>query len=121
MGSLTRPIIIGRNGQLYYLSMPGLICSGASCSLNTYCFSPNTSLPRALSNIACRQYAVKMKLRVINIVSKLTDCLHCIQPYRWYVELLVHPEAIANKTGFDGLSPKILFYKSVKVLKPSMI
>ena len=31
-----------------------------------------------------------------------------------YVELLVHPEAIAKKIVFDGLTPKILFYKSFK-------
>ena len=28
---------------------------------------------------------------------------------------------IVNKIGFGGLAPKILFYKSVKVLKPFMI
>ena len=37
------------------------------------------------------------------------------------VKLLVHPEVIANKIRFGGLSPKILFYKIVKVLKPFMI
>ena len=37
--------------------------------------------------------------------------------YRWYVELLVHPEVLADKIGFGGLSPKILFYKSVSSFK----
>ena len=37
--------------------------------------------------------------------------------YRLKVELLVHSEVNANKHGFSGLSPKILFYKHVKWFK----
>lgn len=58
-----------------YSNIPSTMLSGVSCSRRITCFSPTISLPRATSNIACRQYAeenYKKYMRITQLTVKRT-------------------------------------------------
>ena len=82
-------------------------------------------LTHKYNNYIQRFFIIKTNGNIMSAKRDVPSCFPCVYIFadkylKVYVELLVHPEVIANKIGFGGLLSKLLFYKTVNVLKAFM-